>query len=442
MLHLGFERKAIFFVAMLLTAIAVFAVALTPALSDQVRPMLQSLGIISCTSSGPCQEGKNASTGPGLEGISAKGKGVIGQTTFNSTSTTNGQAGVLGQDKSTSGAFDVGVKGTSTNGIGVLGTSGSFLGCGTLPGVCGTAGTGNGVYGASTNDNGGEFHAGVGVASAGRSGVFANDDSTSGSSNFGGFFSSSRGVGLEGFSDTGTGLVGHSNNSVGANVTGGLASGSLPALSILANIPSDFIDACAAGIVNPCDELHSVVRIDGVGDILTNGGISSSRSVGASGDINSGGNFNIDGIGQYRKNGSCVAGCSMPTSGSAGRAVVTYAPMASQPVVEDFGEAQLVTGQTYVPLDSKFANVIEQNKNYLVFITPEGDANVLYVTQKSSHGFEVRESHGGRSSIPFSFRIVATPYGSHAARLPMVQVPKLQRLRVGHTPGSTAIFNR
>src|SRR5579863_2542965 len=371
MLHFSFERRLFLVVSALLGASAILAVALTPALSGQVRPSLQSLGIISCSSSSPCQEGKNAGTGSGLEGISAKGKGVIGQTTFNSTSSSNGQAGVLGQDKSTSGTNDVGVKGTSTNGTGVVGvstsatgvvgTSGSFLGCGTRPGVCGTAGTGNGVYGASTNDNGGEFHAGVGVASEGRSGVFATDDSTSGSSNFGAFFSSTRGVGVEGYSNTGAGVVGQSNNWVGVNAVGGFFDGNAtkdyPALSVVGDTTSfdgstylnDIIDACPAGTVNPCryDPFNDQVafRLEQTGDLV------------------------ITGIIVTR--GSCNTGClRTPTTE---KKVSFYTPQESLPTVEDFGQAQLISGQTYVHIDPAFANTIDVHAPYMVFITPEGD---------------------------------------------------------------------
>jgi hypothetical protein len=45
--------------------------------------------------------------------------------------------------------------------------------------------------------------------------------------------------------------------------------------------------------------------------------------------------------------------------------------------------------------------------------------------QKSIAGFAVRESHGGRSTLSFSYRIVAKPFGSREPRLPMVSLPKL-----------------
>jgi hypothetical protein len=66
--------------------------------------------------------------------------------------------------------------------------------------------------------------------------------------------------------------------------------------------------------------------------------------------------------------------------------------------------------------------------SYLVFVTPEGDNRGLYVTQKSANGFAVHESQGGHSSLAFSYRIVAKPFGNQIPRLPFLvehRVPKL-----------------
>ena len=110
----------------------------------------------------------------------------------------------------------------------------------------------------------------------------------------------------------------------------------------------------------------------------------------------------------------------------------------SQPTVEDFGEAQLVGGRAYVPVEPHFANAIEQNSGYMVFIMPEGDSRGLYVTHKTMTGFEVRENERGSSTLAFSYRIAAKPYGSHEARLPMVSVPKRgsNRAIVRHVPAN------
>jgi len=398
MLHFRFERKLVLIVAALLAACAVAALALSPAASGEMRPLLQSLGIISCSSANPCQEGSNASTGPGLEGISVKGKGVIGLTNFRSTSSSNGQAGVLGQDSSTSGSFDVGVIGTSTRGIGVAGQSTSNIG------TSGTSTSNDGVYGASTSN------VGVYGKSTAYTGVFGTAPAygVAGTSVSGvGVYGTTTGIG------NGIGVLGFAPNFVGVNAVGGFNafSGAIyPALSIVANPTAgvvDLIDGCQTGTANPCDNSHSVFSVDPNGDVIAKG------------------NFQISGSGQYQKNGTCVAGCTAATTTSTGRAVTTYAPMVSQPTIEDFGESQLVKGQAFVRLDPNFANVVDQRASYLVFITPEGDANVLYVTQKSSGGFTVRESHAGHSTLMFSYRIVAKPFGSREPRLPMVELSKL-----------------
>jgi hypothetical protein len=146
--------------------------------------------------------------------------------------------------------------------------------------------------------------------------------------------------------------------------------------------------------------------------------------------LDDGGNVTITGT--IKTSGSCHLGCAV-TPRLPGNHVVSYSPRESLPTMEDFGEGQLVGGRAFVSLDPAFANVIDSRANYLVFITPEGDNRGLYVTQKSARGFAVRESQGGRSSLAFSYRIVAKPFDSHEARLPMVEVPLRHRGLPTHT---------
>jgi hypothetical protein len=77
------------------------------------------------------------------------------------------------------------------------------------------------------------------------------------------------------------------------------------------------------------------------------------------------------------------------------------------PVLEDYGEAQLLDGVATVRLDPAFAQTISDKSSYLVFLTPDGDTNGLYVASKTIQSFQVREVHGGRSSVSFDYRIVA-----------------------------------
>ena len=76
----------------------------------------------------------------------------------------------------------------------------------------------------------------------------------------------------------------------------------------------------------------------------------------------------------------------------------------------DFGIGQLVNGQAHITIDPDLAiNLNVSNDHPLkVYITPEGDCNGVYVTNKSANGFDVVELQGGKSNIPFSWQIVAT----------------------------------
>ena len=116
--------------------------------------------------------------------------------------------------------------------------------------------------------------------------------------------------------------------------------------------------------------------------------------------------------GQVYTDGKCLNGCSKT------RHVAEYAPRSTEPKIDDEGEGTLRNGTAHVGLDPAFANVIDAHATYLVTLTPEGDCNGLYVTGRTSSGFDVHESHAGRSSIGFAYRIVAKPYGVDQPRLP------------------------
>jgi hypothetical protein len=113
--------------------------------------------------------------------------------------------------------------------------------------------------------------------------------------------------------------------------------------------------------------------------------------------------------------GSCVHGCA--PRNSVKQSVRFYTPRESLPTVEDFGEAQLVSGSAHVRIDPVFADTMDPRAAYMVVITPEGDSNGLYVTGKTTYGFDVRENRGGRATLAFSYRIVAKAYGENAPRL-------------------------
>jgi hypothetical protein len=315
-----------------------------------------------CTSSSPCIEYDNTSTGTGMRGVSFLGNGVNGQTKFNSTSSSNGKTGVFGNDLSTSGTFDSGIKGSSVRGMGVYGVGSS------------------GVVGESTLNTG----AGADFLAQGKAGanLFQGND-VGGNPTF--FVSSGGDVftrDIEGRQIEGL-----------ANLNGGSGIGL-------------FGDGSFAGVyaLNSYNAPNSAAfYASGSGGKLFVGRGSAGGPV-----------FEVDDAGNVVAHSFIASFAS-----AAGQKLVTYSPQASEPTMEDFGEAQLTNGSAYVRLEPRFASTIARGPNYLVFITPEGDNRGLYVTQKTLSGFAVHESQGGHSTLVFSYRIVARPYGNHAARLPI-----------------------
>jgi hypothetical protein len=99
------------------------------------------------------------------------------------------------------------------------------------------------------------------------------------------------------------------------------------------------------------------------------------------------------------------------------RQVALYAVEAPQNWFEDFGSGHLANGVAAVALEPTFAQTVDTESDYHVFLTPEGDCQGLYVSQKTAAGFEVRELGGGNSSVAFAYRIVALRRGYAGVRL-------------------------
>ncbi len=112
--------------------------------------------------------------------------------------------------------------------------------------------------------------------------------------------------------------------------------------------------------------------------------------------------FHVDETGDYYFRGNPTL---MTQTGEGERQVYTMESPESW--LEDFGSGALEKGVAQVTIDSLFASTVDLEGEYHVFLTPLGDSNGLYVTNKTATGFEVRESDGGTSNIAFDYRIVA-----------------------------------
>ncbi len=390
-----------------------------------------------CTSSLPCIEYDNNGSGPAIRGVGLGGNGVGGQTKFNSTSASNGKNAVGGSDLSTSGIYNSGVKGTTTRGTGVSGvsTSGS--------GVSGVSTSGIGVIGTSSSNAGlsGGSTSGFGVAGVSGSGTGVLGTALGSSSSVAGVEGLNNGkttsIMAKGFG--GPLFLGVNSHSVhvftvddGGNLglTGRAGIGSGTSSEVSLNIGGSMYG------VNSVGSLFGVVGYGGVAGVqgeASNSTASAVRAFSMGGLIYEGLDSSTVDVFEVDNGGNVHAhSFTSDLASTTGQRLVSYAPQASQPTIEDFGEAELTNGSAYVQLERRFASAMAAG-DYLVFITPEGDNRGLYVTQKSATGFAVRESQGGHSTLAFSYRIVAKPLGNSQPRLPLDVQPRSPRPVLHHT---------
>jgi hypothetical protein len=323
-------------------------------------------------------------TGPsdGVIGQSNTGNGVLGKTAstrwFDSglffpfdSLTYSGHAGVLGSDTSAPPPDrnqvneNAGVAGFSENGLaGVLGVLTAASPYGSEGGVLGT----NYADGAS--------------------GLFGRDASTGTTSN-GLYASSSEGTGITTFSSAGEGINVYSGANIALEVDN----------ATLNKVPPLLVQSDVQG-----DPSYPVVIVRNVLD-------GSSAN-----DI-----FSISATGNVIATGT-ISGSASPldvTRGSHGERVVAYGARSTSPTIEDYGTATMTGGYASVRVDAAFASTMDPHAGYAVFLSPEGENNGLYVTAKTAASFVVREVHGGRSTLPFSYRILARPLDMPlAGRLP------------------------
>ena len=125
------------------------------------------------------------------------------------------------------------------------------------------------------------------------------------------------------------------------------------------------------------------------------------------------GNIVVRGAIMSTSSGVTVA---VPSDGGP-RGVALYSIQSPENWFEDLGFGQLSDGFARVELDSTFAQTVNADIEYHVFLTPEGDSEGLYVTNKTPLGFDVHEQRGGHSNIAFDYRVVAKRLSYENVRL-------------------------
>jgi hypothetical protein len=94
-----------------------------------------------------------------------------------------------------------------------------------------------------------------------------------------------------------------------------------------------------------------------------------------------------------------------------------YAVESPENWFEDLGGGQLIQGRALVKIDPIFAETVNTESEYRVFLTPKADCEGLYVANQTPTSFEVRELRHGTGNIAFDYRIVAKRKGYEGERL-------------------------
>jgi hypothetical protein len=444
--------------------------------------------------SAPVIEGIQNGGGDGMEGVVGSTAGAIGILGFENNATNQGiglegldegpsSTGLYGQDLNSNTSLPgVGLLGTSTSGVGMkgeslLGTGIGVLGVDSATGLqVGELGI-NGGAGMSGSSGSGEFETpGIDGESSDNDGVdsaggFGLDALTTGpgtgpgfgvlglglqavsgftmniGSNFGGIgvvggefsgTSSNAGdfnIGVLGESDFGQGVVAEVNSAVPSSPLYG-AGNPIALYSVAATGTSLRSGEHAyGGVVEAQDRSTFGFAVFNSSssaevDIVPSGTTTLMDGEGTSGS------FSFDESGDETLSGhiTTAGGTLIEPRGNSGTRHITYAAQSTVPALEDYGEAQLINGHGHVFIDAALADALDSRANYLVFITPEGDSNGLFVTGKNRAGFDVRENRGGRDSLTFSYRIISKPAGEDGDRLAVASPPVAQRgvLSIGH----------
>ena len=330
----------------------------------------------------------------GIQGISVDGVGVSGVSQTSPGVTGNSQAGP-------------GVFGGATAGIGVSGESGTSIGVSgesyTSIGVSGTGPTG--VSGIGGRD-------GIGVTGSGDFGVTGqgNTAGVTGASPFGtGVYGISTDWGVSGFGATGVRATGLKVGVQGSGAENGVIGSSLNGPGVAGFSDAQFQPA-VWGSTNSVDSYGVRASNNSGGPqawaLVTDGNAAIEGGIVVVGSLDVFGvkNALVKLSGEYRR---------------------LYCVESPECWFEDFGRARLVRGRARVRLDRTFAQAVRTD-DYHIFLSPEGLSHGLYVARRTRDGFEVREQHQGKSTVPFSYRIVA--------RRKDVKAPRFDRVTVRPVP--------
>ncbi len=362
----------------------------------------------------------DSSAGYGVYGYNASGVAVygVGQNAVLGESSTPDYGAVVGRNTATTGT-----------GMGVYGSSASPAGAGVYGRASADSGYTNGVFGISNSPHG--------------NGVFGRATSTSGPAwGVGGQSDSTEGRGVVGLAEANTGttcgVYGQAASSAGYGVYGYNASTS-SGVAIYGQGPNAVLGDSSTpnyGAVVGRNFATTGTGMGVYGSSAATGGrgvygyasAASGVAVGVVGETESPDGFGVYSWGNFAATGTKSA--VVQTQDHGWRSL--YAMESPEVLFEDVGTAQLTDGQAVVPIDPIFAQTVNLEQPYQVFLTPQGGYCALYVAEKTTASFTVRAQEGSSCQIAFDYRIIAKRLGYEDVRLEPAQPPA----RAQNEPGA------
>jgi hypothetical protein len=348
----------------------------------------------------------------GRSNSTAYGKGTVGL----STRTTGFQYGVWGETPSTSGRGVMGyATATSGNNYGVWGYTNSPTGRGVYGYNNATSGDAVGVWGQSNSAAYGKGVMGLVPRTSGfQYGVWGETPSTSGRGVMGfaasttgltfgvwGYSRSPAGRGVFGYTSSGTGsgygVYGWSDAATG---TGVYAQGTRYGMQTYSNHTSgDALYARATSTTGPAWAVNA----------------HTASPTGWAGVFLSAGNGVYVGTPTGKVGLTVVGGSKAAAVQTAEGASLLYSEEATEVWFADYGFGKLQDGHAVISIDPLFAETVNLEVGYHVFLQVYGDA-VVYVSSRTPTQFEVKMRNGD-PNVEFSYRLVAKRLGYETDRL-------------------------
>jgi len=300
------------------------------------------------------------------------------------------------------GGNDYGVCGTSDSGTGICGISGTAVGGEGSAGVVGSSTNNIGIAGYSASSSipaVAGFHSGDGPAVYGScSGAYPcvkglrNDD----------------GIALAGFTDTGYGAYGHVSSVDGIGVVGTQTD----------HAWDDITSYSVFGLLKPGGLFGG--RNGVVGFTTTEDGCAVMGIATQNTSQTWAGRFLSEGHGVYINvpighNGITVNGFKSAVVPTNQGSRLLYCEESTEVWFSDHGFGRLQKGSTVVEIDPLFAQTVDLDQPYHVFIQVYGDADV-YVSGRTADHFKVH-LRDGDPNVEFSYRLMAKRAGYEKMRL-------------------------